>query len=114
MQGRSLWPILSGTADASQHRDDVFSEYYQAIPGGYRTSPNHRAHATCVRSRDYMLAVYHGEDIGELYDLKKDPGEVRNLWDDPAYVAVKAAMLKRLCERMGETIDPLPSCVAPY
>ncbi len=114
MQGRSLWPILSGTADASQHRDDVFSEYYQAIPGGYRTSPNHRAHATCVRSRDYMLAVYHGEDIGELYDLKKDPGEVRNLWDDPAYVAVKAAMLKRLCERMGETIDPLPPCVAPY
>ena len=32
MQGQSLWPLLSGEADLHHHRDDVYCEYYNAMP----------------------------------------------------------------------------------
>jgi len=31
MQGKSLWPLLTGKADVNCHRDDVYSEYYNAL-----------------------------------------------------------------------------------
>lgn len=42
-----------------------------------------------VRTNEYKLVVFHGEDRGELYDLRQDPGEHENKWADPAYQAVK-------------------------
>jgi arylsulfatase A-like enzyme len=112
MQGRSLWPILSGAADASHHRDSVYHEYYRAIPGGHK---NHGgAHITGVRNRQFALSAVHGADCGELYDLAADPGEVHNLWNSQAHVGVKADMLKLLADRMWETIDPLPPTEAFY
>jgi arylsulfatase A-like enzyme len=112
IQGRSLWPILTGKADAAHHRDDVYAEYYRAIPTGHKNAGG--AFITGVRNREYAFSAVHGEDCGELYDLKNDPTETHNLWDDPAHLAVKAQMLKRLCDRMAQTIDPLPVCQASY
>ena len=56
---------------------------------------------TQVRQRSFCdgawrLTLWDGLPIGELYDLRNDPGEIRNLWADPAHAADKA----RLCERM--------------
>jgi choline-sulfatase len=34
----------------------------------------------------------------ELYDLKVDPAEVRNVADDPAYAAVRAGLEAKLAE----------------
>lgn len=100
MQGRSFWPILTGCADADVHREDVYCEYYNSnFQDGY---------ATMVRTERYKLVAVHGSDMGELYDLEKDPGEVQNRWDDIDYQAVKVDMLKRLCDRMAWTVDPLP------
>ena len=56
----------------------------------------------------YKLSRYHTSKEGELYDLKKDPDEFRNLWDDPASVQVKVQMLELLADRMADTVDPLP------
>jgi len=53
-------------------------------------------------------------DCGELYDLEQDPNETQNHWDDPAYQGVKVEMLKRLCDRMAWTIDPLPQRKSPW
>jgi arylsulfatase A-like enzyme len=44
---------------------------------------------------DAKITVYRGETYGELYDLKADPGEVRNLWSDPAAAGLKARMLEQ-------------------
>ena len=53
---------------------------------------------TMVRSRDWKLTHYSGETFGQLFDLRNDPGEVRNLWDDPAGTSVKREMLDVLLE----------------
>ncbi len=39
-------------------------------------------HATMIRDRRYKLNVYHGEPMGELYDMDSDPREQHNLWED--------------------------------
>ncbi len=104
MQGRSLWPLLSGGAGDDPHRDDVYCEYYNAMP----THKDPAAHATMVRTRAHKLVAMHGTQPGELYDLSEDPTETHNLWDSAAHVGVKAELLERLCDRMAWTVDPLP------
>jgi len=110
MQGRSLWPLLAGDAPLDNFRDDIYCEFYNALSG--HKEP--QAHATCVRTAQHKLAVYHGLGAGELYDLALDPGETVNRWDDPAYAGVKSEMLIRLYDRMAQTVDPLPPRVAPW
>jgi arylsulfatase len=106
MQGRSLWPLLTGQSDAYEPRLDLYSEYYQSIPGGYR--PFGGAYATHLRSDHYALTVAHNLSTGELYDLQEDPGEVTNLWNQPQVRDLQSELLVRLSTRMAETIDPLP------
>ena len=43
----------------------------------------------------YKLTVYYNQTHGELYDLETDPGELRNLWDDPDHAALKTDLLLR-------------------
>jgi choline-sulfatase len=108
MQGRSLWPMLTGAASPERHREDVYCEYYGAMP--WHKDP--AAHATMVRTESHKLVAYHtvrtGGASGELYDLEQDPNETSNLWDEPAHAGLKCDMLQRLCDRMAWTADPLP------
>ncbi|HET6426906.1 MAG TPA: sulfatase-like hydrolase/transferase [Phycisphaerae bacterium] len=47
---------------------------------------------TYVNQR-YKITVYRDGADGELFDLADDPGEVRNLWHDPAAAEVKSRLL---------------------
>ena len=40
----------------------------------------------CVRTRDAKLTLELKTGVGEMYDLRADPDEMRNVFDDPAYV----------------------------
>ena len=51
----------------------------------------------------WKVCVYGGFGDGVLYDLENDPLEMRNLWDDPAHVSVKADMMARLTDRLALT-----------
>ena len=110
MQGHSLWPLLTGATPLDQHRDDIYCEYYNAMP--WHQDP--QAHLTMVRNERHKLVVAHGLNTGELYDLAVDPMETANQWNDPGYAAVKSEMLLRLCDRMAWTVDPLPERIAPW
>ncbi len=110
MQGRSLWPLLTGERPLHHHRDDVYCEYYNAMP--WHTQPT--AQATMIRTARQKLVLMHGLDTGELYDLEQDPTETYNLWDNPAYQREQSILLKRLCDRMAWTVDPLPLRQAPW
>jgi arylsulfatase A-like enzyme len=96
--------MLNGQTGLDRHRDDVYSEYYNAAV----MFDEPQAQLTMVRTDRHKLVVAHGLDAGELYDLRDDPGETRNLWHDPGHQAPKIAMLTRLSDRMAWTIDPLP------
>ena len=50
--------------------------------------------------------VYGKRPRYELYDLKKDPHETKNVADDPAYASVKADLEKRLMGVLNSTGDP--------
>jgi hypothetical protein len=67
-----------------------------------------------VRTKTHKLVVAHGHDTGELYDLEKDPGEHRNLWNEPNAADLKSSLLLRLTNRIAFTVDPLPTRVAPW
>lgn len=49
---------------------------------------------TYVNER-FKLTVYFNQTYGELFDLQKDPQEVRNLWDEPEHQALKSDLLLR-------------------
>jgi arylsulfatase len=97
MQGRSLVPLLRG--EAEEHRDFVRCEYYDALdlPDG--------SLATMYRDRRYKLVVYHGHNLGELYDLEEDPEEFENMWDEPEAQPLKLDLLQRSFDATMATID---------
>jgi arylsulfatase A-like enzyme len=51
-----------------------------------------------VRSQRWKLVHFVHADFGQLFDLAADPGEVRNLWDDPAHTAKKHELLNVLLD----------------
>ncbi len=52
-----------------------------------------------VRTDRYKLMhFYYDIDEWEMYDLEKDPQEMKNIYDDPEYAEVKELMHKRLIE----------------
>jgi len=88
MQGRSLLPILKGEAPLSQHRDFVRCEFYGALQA-------EGTFATMYRDERYKLVVYHGHNLGEMYDLVEDPDEFENMWDEPEAQPIKLELMRR-------------------
>ncbi len=63
---------------------------------------------TYIDSR-YKLTVHYNREYGELYDLQEDPGELRNLWDDPASKDLKSELLlKFMYGEMAKAPLPMP------
>ncbi len=95
--GKSLVPILTGESQAVREAALVENdEDYLGLK--LRTLVTER----------YKLTYYAGEDFGELFDLQEDPGEVHNLWHDPAYSSLRADLLQRLLEEIVATDSVLP------
>ena len=95
VQGKSFLPILRGKENP--WRDAMLYEYFweEAFP----QTPT----VFGVRTERYKYMHYLGIfDLDELYDLEKDPNEMRNLIDDPAYYHVRINLQKRLEELIQE------------
>ena len=63
-----------------------------------------------VRTRDHKLTVDLTSGAGELYDLRADPHELRNLYDDPTAGAMRAQLEAFLAQRPND-IGPTRSQV---
>jgi arylsulfatase A-like enzyme len=107
MQGRSLTPLLTG--QTTEHRDSVYMEFFNAN-FTYPITPM----LTAVRTERWKLNYCDIAKYGELYDLKNDPQEFTNLWNDPHSADSKEMMMETLMTRMIDGLDPLPRQVAVW
>jgi len=109
MQGRSLLEICGGRADPHNHRGYVFTECYEATP-----TDKPPVYVSMIRDRRYKISVYHGQELGELYDLHEDPHEFNNLWNSPEHEKMKNKLLKKCFDATIDRLDPLPQRIAVF
>lgn len=92
MQGESLIPLLTGD-NKNWNREAVYYHYYE-YPGEHNVKRHYG-----IATKDYKLIhFYHDIDEWELYDLKKDPQEMYNAYNDPNYADVVIKMETKLKE----------------
>ena len=118
MQGRSFRDNLTGRSPADW-RQSMYYRYWMQVKAS--AVPAHYG----VRTKQYKLIFFYGLPLGkagttadcvtqpgwELYDLKKDPLEMNNVYNEPAYADVvkelKAELL-RLKKQLGDTDQQYP------
>ncbi len=93
MQGKSLAGLLKGESDPHTHKNAVYTEYYGAL---FKAQQD--LYATMYYDGRFKIVVYHGESYGELYDMKHDPDQFDNLWNDPRHRDLKHELVKRDCD----------------
>ncbi len=95
IQGRSWLPLLKGNSTAG--RDAFFYCYY--FERGFRVPT-----VTAVRTDSAKLIRYPGHDEWtELFDLDRDPYELKNLYNDPASASLRQ-QLEAAYEHQKSTI----------
>lgn len=96
IQGTSFASLLEGNTP-SNWQEAMYYHYYE-FPYWHHVQPHYG-----IRTQKYTLAhFYYNIDVWELYDLEKDPSQMNNIINDPAYTDVitelkadlKALMIK--------------------
>lgn len=103
MQGESLIPLFKG--DTAGFRDAVYYHYYE-YPAVHMVKRHYG-----IVTEDYKLVHFYDDiDEWELYDRKKDPNEMKNVYDDPAYDPIVKDLTEKLANlrikyRDSEALD---------
>ena len=91
MHGKSLVPLFRD--DAPDFRNAVYY-HYSEYPGIHAV----KRHYGVRTDRYKLIHFYHDIEEWELYDLENDPSEMSNVYDDPAYRAMRDEMHRLLDE----------------
>lgn len=130
MQGQSLKPLLLNGQVPGQWRQETYYRYWMHMM--HHDNPAHFG----IRTKEYKLIFYYGlpydqDALGkpsmawkensftieqtpaawELYDLRNDPYEVNNVYDDPKYTEIVTNLKKKLKqnrERLDEGDNDFP------
>lgn len=98
IQGQSFLPLLKG--EKTPWRKEAYYHYYE-YPEPHHVSPHFG-----LRTERYKLVRFYGPtDFWELYDLKTDPREVRNLYGQKGYEAITADLKVRLRAQIEQYKD---------
>ena len=90
IQGVSLLPLLKGEKPADWRRS-LYYHFYE-----YPAEHMVKRHYGVRTDRYKLIHFYNDIDAWELYDLEKDPAEMHNVINDPAYSEVLADMQAEL------------------
>ena len=87
VRGKTLSPLLKGVT--TEHRGSALTEFFDSYQG----------RQTTVRTAEYKYYMHeNGNEL--LYDLGKDPNELSNVANEPAYeytkLKMQALMMKRI------------------
>ncbi len=128
VQGRSLWPLLTGREYPRREFSSVMAEqgyggmvYTKEDGDDYKAegAMSDRPGLDCLntwtqsgsmrmlRSGEWKL-VYDMDGNGYLYNLAEDPSELRNLFGTEACAAKQGEMVETLLRWEISTADPLP------
>ena len=91
IQGESFRKIVSKTK--SEWRDAIYYTYYE-----YPSVHMVKRHYGVRTDRYKLMHFYYDIDEWEMYDLKEDPSEMKNIYNDSNYKEIKDMMHKRLTE----------------
>ncbi|AQT69426.1 Arylsulfatase [Anaerohalosphaera lusitana] len=92
MHGVSLRPILDGKPPENW-RDSLYYHYYEK--GEHNVPPHHG-----VRTQRYKLMQFYDAGEWQFFDLKKDPQELVNRYNDPEYSDQVKTLKKELIALM--------------
>lgn len=97
VQGVSYRDAIEGRSE--RKRDRVYIEYDE-----------HYLHDRLrqIRTRDFALTYYAQSSYGLLFDLRKDPDELHNVWDHPDYHGTRQDLLAELLRLTSRADDWLP------
>ena len=101
MHGESLVPLLRGDEPVDWRRS-IYYHYYE-FPGAHSV----RRHFG-IRTARYKLIRYYGIDEWELFDLHRDPHELRSVHGDDAYRHVLRELKKDLARIQRDAGDLEP------
>lgn len=127
VQGRSLWPLLTGQ---DYPEDEFASAYAEHGFGGLHYSAEDDFDPTAdglqpgvafdelngwsqsgtmrMLRRDNWKLIYDMQGKGQLYHLASDPVELCNLYDHPEHAEIQVELLAELLAWTLRTQDPLP------
>lgn len=102
MQGVSLRPVFENNGAApTDWRSATYYHYYE-----YPSWHSVKRHYGMRTDRYKLIHFYNDVDEWELYDMEKDPQELRNVINDPAYIDLVPALkyqLKQLQQHYQDT-----------
>lgn len=125
VQGRSLWPLLTGQAYPVDEFRSIYAELgFGGLPYGEDERPalhfpyagarfdelnsvTQSGNLKMVRKGPWKL-TYDLLGEGQLYDLERDPGELDDRFNDPAYRDVRLELVEELLRWTIRTEDDLP------
>lgn len=86
MQGKSLLPLLVNE-NQKEWREAHYYHYYE-----HPSEHDVRRHYGITTDRYKLIHFYYDLDKWELYDLKKDPNEMNNIYGDKAYAKIQSEL----------------------
>lgn len=102
MQGKSMVPLLK-SEQKIPFRDAVYYHYYES--GDEHNVAKHIG----VRTQKYKLIYFYELKDWELYDLKKDPNEMKNVFKNTSYQKIGNNLRIKLKALQKTYQDPEPN-----
>jgi choline-sulfatase len=97
-QALSLRPLLEGRT----------APWREVLVTDHHCLPDRSASAGhAVRTERFKYVSYANDPVEQLFDMKADPWETRNLYQDPKYADVVRTH-RKLLERWQAQLEPVP------
>ena len=116
VQGHSFKRICETGVEPAGWKQAVYYRYWMHM--AHHDNPGEMA----IRTKTHKLIYFYGCDYDggnqtppgwELYDLVKDPGELHNIYDDPAYAGIRNRLKQQFAQlrkNVGDDGSHFPAC----